>query len=138
MIVGIGVDVVNIAKFGASVNRTPGYLDTLLTEREQVDECGEPRSMSSLAARFAAKEAMAKAIGLPPGLDYLHMEILVEPDGRPYVAAHRGFRSAASHIGVRSWHLSLATEGDVAIAYVVAEGTSSLDGVDSLAMVEQV
>jgi holo-[acyl-carrier protein] synthase len=132
VIVGIGVDVVNIAKFGASVARTPGFVQALLTRREQVDEFGEPRTIGSLAARFAAKEAVAKAIGLPPGRAYRDVEVLVEPDGRPYLVTHGLMRDAAVGLGVRCWHLSLATEGDVAVAYVVAEGVSTLAGASSV------
>ncbi len=137
MIVGIGVDVVNVAKFGATVATTQGFLDALLTPREQVDESGEARRVASMAARYAAKEALAKAIGVPPGMDYQDAEVLVEPDGRPYLVLRGSLREAALQLGVRSWHLSLAMEGDVAMAYVIAEGTSSLAGVSSLAMVEQ-
>jgi holo-[acyl-carrier protein] synthase len=137
VIVGIGVDVVNVAKFGATVSRTPGFLPTLLTRRERVDESGEPRTVASMAARYAAKEALAKAIGVPPGMDYHDAEVLVEPDGRPYLITHGLLRDAARQLGVRSWHLSMAMEGDVAVAYVVAEGTSTLAGADSITMVEQ-
>jgi len=137
VIVGIGVDVVNVAKFGASVARTPGFVETLLTPRERVDESGESRTVASLAVRYAAKEALAKAIGVPPGMDFHDAEVLVEPDGRPYLVTHRLLREAAHQLGVRSWHLSLATEGDVAVAYVIAEGTSSLAGAPPYQMVEQ-
>lgn len=137
MIVGIGVDVVNVAKFGASVARTPGFVEVLLTPRERVDESGEPRTVASLAVRYAAKEALAKAIGVPPGMDFHDAEVLVEPDGRPYLITHGLLREAAHQVGVRSWHLSLATEGDVAVAYVIAEGTASLAGATPYEMVEQ-
>ena len=137
MIVGIGVDVVNIAKFGANVSRTPGYIEAVLTPRERVDEAGEPRTVSSLAARYAAKEALAKAVGLPPGSGFHETEVLVEPDGRPYLVTHGALSEAAQSLGVSSWHLSLATEGDVAMAYVVAEGRSSLAGASFVDAVEQ-
>lgn len=128
MIVGIGVDVVNVAKFGATVSRTPGYAETLFTPRERVDEAGESRTYASLAARYAAKEALAKALGAPPGMQWHDAEVLVEPDGRPYVATSGDLADAAEQLGVRSWHVSLAMEGDFALAYVVAEGESSLAG----------
>ena len=128
VIVGIGVDMVNIAKFGASVTRAPGYVEALLSPRERVDESGEVRTVASLAARYAAKQALAKAIGVPPGTDFLDCEVMVEPDGRPYIITHGVLRDAALQLGVRAWHLSLAAEGDMAVAYVVAEGSSSLAG----------
>ncbi len=128
VIVGIGIDMVNIAKFGASVSRAPGYVEALLNPRERVDESGEVRTVASLAARYAAKQALAKSIGVPPGTDFLECEVMVEPDGRPYVITHGSLREAARQLGVRSWHVSLAAEGDMAVAYVVAEGRASLAG----------
>lgn len=136
VIVGIGIDLVNVAKFGATVNRTPGFADSLFTPRERVDELGEQRSVSSLAGRYAAKEALAKAIGAPPGMHWHDCEVLVEPDGRPYLRTRGLLSEAASELGVATFHLSLAMEGDVAIAYVIAEGISSLDGTASQRMSE--
>ena len=92
--------------------------------------------MSSLAGRYAAKEALAKALGAPPGMRWHDCEVLVEPDGRPYVRTSGLLSEAAAELGVAVFHLSLAMEGDVAIAYVIAEGTSSLDGVGSQRMPE--
>lgn len=136
VIVGIGVDLVNVAKFGAMVTRTPGFADSLFTSRERADELGGERSVSSLAGRYAAKEALAKALGAPPGMHWHDCEVLAEPDGRPYVRTSGLLSEAAAELGVAVFHLSLAMEGDVAIAYVIAEGTSSLDGVGSQRMPE--
>mgnify|MGYP001179601238 CR=1 FL=1 len=136
VIVGIGVDLVNVAKFGAMVNRTPGFTDTLFTSRERIDESGEQRSVTSLAGRYAAKQALSKALGVPPGVRWHDCEVLVEPDGRPYLRTSGMLSEAAAELGVATFHLSLAMEGDTAIAYVIAEGTSSLDGVGSHRMPE--
>ncbi|MEI2717644.1 MAG: holo-ACP synthase [Candidatus Nanopelagicales bacterium] len=136
MIVGIGVDLVNVAKFGANVTRTPGFAGVLFTDRERSDELGQERSIASLAARYAAKEATAKALGVPPGTRWHDCEVLAEPDGRPYVHTRGHLAEAAAELGVAAFHLSLAMEGDVAIAYVVAEGSASLDGVRARRMVE--
>ena len=136
MIVGIGIDLVNVAKFGATVARTPGFGDSLFTPRERVDEAGDPRSAASLAGRYAAKEALAKALGAPPGMRWHDCEVLVEPDGRPYLNLRGLLGEAASELGVATLHLSLAMEGDVAVAYVIAEGVASLDGVGATRMRE--
>ncbi len=133
---GIGVDVVNVAKFGATVMRTPGFGESLFTAQERVDEGGEPRSPASLAARYAAKEALAKAFGAPPGMHWHDCEVMVEPDGRPYLRLRGLLSEAAAELGVATLHLSLAMEGDVAVAYVVAEGTASLDGAGAAPMPE--
>ncbi len=136
VIVGIGIDLVNVAKFGATVSRTPGFADSIFTHREMVDELGERRTNASLAGRYAAKEALAKAIGAPPGMHWHDCEVLVEPDGRPYLRTKGLLSEAAAELGVATFHLSLAMEGDVAIAYVIAEGVSSLDGAASVRMSE--
>lgn len=137
VIVGIGVDVVNIPKFGATLSRAPGYAETIFTSRERLDELGGSRSVASLASRYAAKEALAKALGAPPGLGWHDCEVLSEPDGRPYMSLRGGVAEAARDLGVRSWHLSLATEGDVAVAYVIAEGVASLEGAASGRMLHE-
>ena len=62
MIDGIGIDVVDIDRFKASLERTPGLLEKLFTEGER------SKPIASLAARFAAKEALAKALNAGKGL----------------------------------------------------------------------
>ena len=81
MIVGVGVDVVDVPRFRAQLERTPALRARLFTE----DERDLP--LRSLAARFAAKEAVAKAMGAPPGMMWHHCWI-PRPDhgdGRPTV-----------------------------------------------------
>lgn len=67
-IIGVGIDVAEIDRFRASLERTPGLADRLFLERELLLPNGERRGIASLAARFAAKEAVAKALGAPGGL----------------------------------------------------------------------
>ncbi|HSY14862.1 MAG TPA: 4'-phosphopantetheinyl transferase superfamily protein, partial [Jatrophihabitantaceae bacterium] len=68
MIVGLGVDVVPVSRFADSLVRTPGLAARLFTEAERLTLAGANRSAESLAARFAAKEALAKALGAPGGM----------------------------------------------------------------------
>lgn len=63
MIIGVGIDVAEIERFEASLARTPGMAERLFVERELLLPGGERRGVASLAARFAAKEALAKALG---------------------------------------------------------------------------
>ena len=63
-IVGIGVDVVDLARFANLVERTPQIVDRLFTKAEQVSAEGHQLSVMSLAGRFAVKEAVAKALGV--------------------------------------------------------------------------
>lgn len=115
MIVGIGVDVVDIARFEQVLARTPAVAERLFTPAER----GAPAR--SLAACFAAKEAVAKALGAPPGLRWEDAEVRHEPTGRPWLAIRGTVADAAGTLGVRHWHLSLTHDGGVSVAMVVAE-----------------
>jgi holo-[acyl-carrier protein] synthase len=77
VIVGIGVDVVDVARFAAVLERTPALRARLFTEAER------DLPVQSLAARFAAKEAVAKALGAPRGLAHLDAEVRRDENGRP-------------------------------------------------------
>ena len=115
MIVGIGVDVVDVARFDQSLQRTPGLRGRLFTEAEH----GLP--IESLAARFAAKEALAKALGAPQGLGWHDAEVVSDENGRPSLVVRGSVAEAAANAGVRHWHLSLSHDGGSAVAMVVAE-----------------
>jgi holo-[acyl-carrier protein] synthase len=119
MIIGVGIDVAEIARFEASLLRTPNLAERLFTEAELLLPSGERRGAASLAARFAAKEALAKALGAPGGMAWTDAEVSTEPSGRPLLAV-RG--TVAAQLGVRSWHLSLSHDAGVASAVVIAEG----------------
>jgi holo-[acyl-carrier protein] synthase len=116
MIVGVGIDVVDIARFEQALTRTPRMAVRLFTEGE--------RSLSahSLAARFAAKEALAKALGAPRGLLWTDAEIVTSPAGRPHLKVSGTVAAAAAECGVTSWHLSLSHDAGIASAVVIAEG----------------
>lgn len=116
MIVGVGVDLVDEARFTRALERTPGLVTRLFVPGEY----GRPAA--SLAARFAAKEAVAKALGAPPGLRWTDVEIGADGAGRPYVHAGGTVGQSASGLGVRRWHVSLSHDGGMAIAVVIAEG----------------
>ena len=77
MIVGIGVDIVNVGRLWAALERTPALGARLFAESERG---GRPES---LAASFAAKEAVAKALGAPPGLRWTDVAVSRDADGRP-------------------------------------------------------
>jgi holo-[acyl-carrier protein] synthase len=115
MILGVGVDIVEIARFDRALNRTQGLAKRLFTEGEQ----GLP--VRSLAARFAAKEALAKALGAPRGLLWTDAEVVTDPAGRPGLRLYGTVAAAAAQAGVRCWHVSLSHDGGTAIAFVVTE-----------------
>ncbi len=122
MIIGVGIDVAEIARFEASLLRTPSLAERLFTEAELVLPSGERRGAASLAARFAAKEALAKALGAPGGMAWTDAEVSTEPSGRPLLAVRGTVAARAEQLGVRSWHLSLSHDAGVASAVVIAEG----------------
>ena len=122
MIIGVGIDVVEIARFKQALDRTQGLADRLFCEKER----GLP--MHSLAARFAAKEALAKALGAPRGLSWTDAEVVTGPDGRPELKVSGTVADAAARRGVKRWHLSLSHEGALATAVVIAEGGERTEG----------
>jgi holo-[acyl-carrier protein] synthase len=121
MIVAVGIDVVLVERFTRALRRTPLLADRLFTKAELLTPSGNPRSAESLAARFAAKEAVAKALGAPTGLHWHDCEVVTDPDGRPWLTVSGTVAGAAAERGVRRWHLSLSHDGGIASAMVVAE-----------------
>ncbi|HSX97400.1 MAG TPA: holo-ACP synthase [Streptomyces sp.] len=121
-IIGVGIDVAEIDRFRASLERTPSLADRLFLPSELLLPSGERRGVASLAARFAAKEALAKALGAPSGLRWTDAEVYVEPSGRPRLRVTGTVASRASELGVSSWHISLSHDAGVASAVVIAEG----------------
>ncbi len=116
MIIGVGIDVVDIERFEESLERTPGLAGRLFTPAEA------SRPLASLAARFAAKEALAKALGAPGGLHWHDAEVRSESSGRPLFELSGSVRARADELGVGSVHLSLSHDAGIASAVVVLEG----------------
>ena len=112
MIDGIGIDVVDIERFKSSLERTPGLSEKLFTENERT------KPISSLAARFAAKEALAKALSVGKGLPWHDAEILNLESGKP-VFLFRG--EIAEIIDGADVHLSLSHDAGIASAMVIVE-----------------
>ena len=114
-VIGVGIDVCDIARFEASVARRPGLLERLFTPHER------DRPSASLAARFAAKEALAKALGAPVGMAWHDAEVVSEDSGRPLFDLRGTVRARAEELGVASVHLSLSHDAGIASAMVVLE-----------------
>ncbi|MEU6330356.1 MULTISPECIES: holo-ACP synthase [unclassified Streptomyces] len=122
MIIGVGIDVAEIERFGEALERTPELAQRLFLGEELILPSGERRGIASLAARFAAKEALAKALGAPGGLHWSDAEVYVEDSGRPRLRVRGTVEARAKELGVRSWHVSLSHDAGVASAVVIAEG----------------
>ena len=116
MIVGVGIDVVDIARFGATLDRTPRLRPRLFTDAEQ------RLPLASLAARFAAKEALAKALGAPAGLRWSDCEVLSDETGRPDLVVTGTVAERIDELGGSRLHVSISHDAGVAVAMVVVEG----------------
>lgn len=121
MIVGVGIDVVPVDRFADALRRTPSLADRLFNDSERVTSTGAPRSAESLAARFAAKEALAKALGAPGGMLWTDAVVEVDSFGRPSLLVKGTVAARASELGVSRWHVSLSHDGGIAAATVIAE-----------------
>jgi holo-[acyl-carrier protein] synthase len=119
MIVGIGVDLVELGRFAESLDRTPRMKERLFTAAER------DLPVDSLAARFAAKEAVAKALGAPAGLDWQDVEVTSDAAGRPVITVRGTVADAARAAGITTWHVSLSHERSAAVAMVVAEAITA-------------
>ena len=114
-IIGVGIDVVDLDRFAESLERTPGLRERLFTTEEAT------RGPASLAARFAAKEALAKALGAPGDLDWHDAEVFTEDTGRPLLTMRGTVKARAEELGARHVHLSLSHDAGIASAVVVLE-----------------
>jgi holo-[acyl-carrier protein] synthase len=112
MIKGLGIDVVNIERFTQSLERTPSLLERLFTKDEQA------LPISSQAARFAAKEALVKALNAGKGLSWLDAEIVNLESGKP-VFFFRG--EIAELTDGATVHLSISHDAGIASAIVIVE-----------------
>lgn len=116
MIRGLGIDVVDVTRFRETLDRTPAMRGRLFTANEA------PLPPASLAARFAAKEALAKALGAPAGLRWTDAEVHTTATGRPSLALTGAVAARADELGVTSVHVSMSHDAGLASAVVVLEG----------------
>jgi holo-[acyl-carrier protein] synthase len=118
---GIGVDAVDIQRFRMSLARTPTMRERLFTAHELAYVQPKADPVPSLAARFAAREAVMKALGVGLGAFGFH-DVWVEraPSGQPMLMVTGAALGLAEAAGVNSWHLSITHTDTLAIAYVVA------------------
>ena len=120
MIVGIGVDLVDIARFERTIERTPRLRERLFSEAERA------LKTRSLAARYAAKEALIKALGGSDGVHWTEIEITPEASGRPWFTLTGTTAEAVAAKGITTLHLSMSHDAGFATAYVVAEAADPI------------
>lgn len=116
MIIGVGIDVVDIERFRSTLERTPALLERIFTPEER------HLGLASLAARFAAKEALAKSLGAPVGLHWTDARVVTNSDGKPSLEIGGSVQARANDLGVDSFHLSMSHDAGIASAIVIAEG----------------
>jgi len=120
-VIGVGIDLVDIERFRVSLSRTPSMRTRLFTESELAYVAPKVDPIPSLAARFAAREAVMKSLGLGLGAFGFH-EVWVEraDSGEPSLVVTGRAKDLADEAGVVHWHLSLTHSASTAGAYVLA------------------
>ncbi len=120
-VVGIGVDAVDVDRFRRSLARTPTLRNRLFTADELAYVAPKADPVPSLAARFAAREAVMKALGVGLGAFGFHdVWVTRASSGEPSLVVRGPALALAEAAGVTRWHLSLTHTDQLAIAYVVA------------------
>jgi holo-[acyl-carrier protein] synthase len=124
MVVGVGTDLIEIARIAQSVDRFGDrFLQRIYTAQE-IAYCQRKKSSAeSLAARFAAKEAAAKALGtgISRGVSWLELEVGREPSGKPTLQLSGRAAQRARQLGVATINLSLTHSKEIAMAFVIME-----------------
>src|SRR5215472_8002201 len=122
VILGIGVDVADVARLRAALARTPALASRLFAESER------DLAPRSLAGCFAVKEAAAKALGAPPGLRWTDAILGHDRHGRPVLETRGTVAAVAARLGVTRWHVSISHDAGICVAMVVAEGRGGEPG----------
>lgn len=123
MIIGVGIDLCPISRMERALSRhAPRFAERVFTPAERAYCEGRARPGEHFAARFAAKEAFLKALGVPSGLSWHELEVVTGTGGAPRLRLSGEAARAAQRLGAGRVHLSLTHGGDTAAAVVVAEG----------------
>lgn len=120
ILIGLGLDTVDIERFRALLERRPALTERVFGEGERAYTSRLANPVPSLAARFAAKEAVMKALGVGLGsFGWLDVQVIREPSGRPTLRVTGRAAALAERAGVREWRVSL-THTDLVASAVVA------------------
>ena len=118
---GIGIDAVEIERFRRLLERRPGAAERLFTDGERAFGARWKDPAPRLAVRFAAKEAVMKALGVGVGaFAFRDVEVVSEASGAPSLVLRGGAQALAQRLGVRDWKVSLTHTDSVAHAVAVA------------------
>ncbi len=120
--IGLGTDVVDLDRFRIALARTPRLADRLFTAGERAQAAARRDPVPTLAARFAAKEAVMKALGVGLGaIDWHDVEVVREESGRPRLLVTGRAAALAAEAGVAGGHLSRSHSDLVATAVAAAD-----------------
>jgi len=124
MILGIGTDITKVNRFESMINKQ-SFLQKIYTNQE-IAYCQAKKkgAITSFAARYAAKEAVMKALGTgySLGVAFTEIEIVANSKGKPEVVLSGTTQRLAEQMGVKNIHISLTHESEYAVAYVIFEG----------------
>jgi holo-[acyl-carrier protein] synthase len=119
--IGLGIDAVDIVRFRATLARRPALVRRLFTDGERSYAARLSDPAPSLAARFAAKEAVMKALGVGLGaFSFQDVEVVRAEGGRPSLSVTGAAAALATSQGVGQWHVSLTHTAALAEAVVAA------------------
>jgi holo-[acyl-carrier protein] synthase len=121
MIIGLGVDVCSIDRMRRALERHGDrFWDKICTQAERDDVAGRDEA-TSLSARFAVKEAFAKALDGARGVGWHEVEVRKEPSGRPRLELRGNALAMATRFGADTWHVSITHDAGIAAAVVILE-----------------
>lgn len=122
MIIGTGIDIIDVGRIKKSMTRFPGMEKKLFTT-EEINYCRSKRNLyHHFSARFAAKEAMGKALGKGiKGITWKDISVQRSRNGKPEIKLFNNAANLAIKMGVRKMHLSLSFTDTLATAMVVLE-----------------
>jgi len=122
-VVGVGTDVIEIERFRTILRDRPRMIDRLFTDHERSIAARRAEPARPFAARFAAKEAAMKAMGVGLGeVRFRELEVVRSASGAPSLVVTGGAAEVAGSLGIVRWHLSMSHSDLIAQAFVVAEG----------------
>ncbi len=121
MIVGLGIDVVDVARIEAAISRWDRFVDKIFTQNESHYARASSNIVEKFAARFSAKEAAIKALRAPSGMSWHDLEIINEDDGAPKMILSGQALNVANQLAVKQIFVSMTHTKTIASAVVLIE-----------------